>query len=161
MRRRTYKPGDHLVRCDRSGMTFYRSECRREWTGALVAKKFWEPKHPQLEIRSKRDEQAPRDVRPDKSTEFGSTTTSAGSSKYGQSVTLTSTVTILQGGSIGITLDNGDVQWTFATADPSAGVVAINEKLDDDVASGNTVYVASNIDETVIVLSDSDREAAL
>ena len=42
-----YKEGDYNVICSRSGMRFKRSECRFEWDGKLVARKFWKPRHPQ------------------------------------------------------------------------------------------------------------------
>jgi len=147
--------------CDRSGFTFYASEMRKEWTGAWVHKDYWEPKNAQLEIKAKKDEQAVPNARPSKSEEFGSTTTSAGSSKSDKTITLTSVADIAWGTGIGITLDSGAIQWSFSTGDPAASVVTINEGLEDDVASGNTVYVSSVSDENYVTLSDSEREAAL
>lgn len=161
MKRNGFKPGDYLVKCDRSGFTFYRSECRREWTGALVAKKFWQPKHPSLTPVTVKDEQAVEDPRPAKSSTFGSTTTSAAASMYDTTITLTSVTGISTQTSLGIELDNGQYQWTFATADPSGSDVTINEGLEDDVASGNTVYVSGSSDENFITLSRSEREALL
>ena len=159
--RNTYVPGDHVVVCDRSGFRFLRSECRLEWTGALVAKKYWEGKHPQLEIRSVKDDQSVRDARPDRSSTFVSTTTSASSSKEDKSLTLSSVSSINNGTSIGITLDDSEIQWTFATADPVGSVVSINEGLLDDVESGNTVYLSDNSTENYINLSDEERRALL
>lgn len=161
MRRNTYIPGDHKVVCDRSGQVFYRSECRLEWTGALVAKKFWESKHPQLEIKSVKDDQSVKDARPDKSSTFGSTTTSSAASKGDRTVVLTSVTSIKNGTSIGITLDNALIQWTFATADPTGSTVPINEPLEDDVTSGNTVYLSADAEENYIDLSDTERRALL
>jgi hypothetical protein len=48
---------DYKVTCDRSGMVFLRSECRMTWDNKLVAKKYWEPRHPQDIIRPKTDDQ--------------------------------------------------------------------------------------------------------
>ena len=62
----TYRSGDHLVLCDRCGFTRLRSQCRKEWTGSLVCTKgCWEPKHPQLTIKPRKDMQAVKDARPE------------------------------------------------------------------------------------------------
>jgi hypothetical protein len=61
---RTYKPGDYLVKCDRTGFTYYRSQCRTEWNGLLVRKESWEARHPQDLIRSIRDDQSVPDPNP-------------------------------------------------------------------------------------------------
>lgn len=37
---------DYLVICDRSGFKAWRSECRLEWDGKLVLKRFWRPRNP-------------------------------------------------------------------------------------------------------------------
>lgn len=58
MRRRSTsrgRQGDHLVVDDRSGMTFWASETQKEWTGALVAKRYWEARHPQDFVRGVKD----------------------------------------------------------------------------------------------------------
>jgi hypothetical protein len=56
---------DHLVRCDISGFTFKRSECRMRWDGRLVGKDFWEPRQPQDLIRVRKDDQSILNPRPD------------------------------------------------------------------------------------------------
>lgn len=56
---------DYLVICDRSGFVFKRSECRKTWDGKLVAKKYWEPRHPQDIIIAKADKQSVPDARVD------------------------------------------------------------------------------------------------
>ena len=161
IRQPKYTPGDHLCKCDRSGFTFLRSECRLEWTGKLVYKGFWEPKHPQLEIKSVKDDQSVRDARPQRSTVSGSTTTSSSASEGAQSVELSGVADISSLTNIGVVLDDGSTQWTFATADPVGSDVLINEPLRDDVASGSTVYVSSKSDELYIDLSASERAALL
>ena len=51
---------------DRSGFRYRLSDMRREWTGFLVGKDEWEPKHPQLEPRHvPTDAEALRNPRPD------------------------------------------------------------------------------------------------
>ncbi len=42
-----YREGDNKVICARSGFPCKRSECRKEWDGKLVLKRFWKPRHPQ------------------------------------------------------------------------------------------------------------------
>ena len=52
-----YKSGDSLALCQRTGRTVYASELRREWTGLLVHYSVYEPKHPQLMVRTRPDRQ--------------------------------------------------------------------------------------------------------
>lgn len=52
---------------DRSGFQYRLKDMRKEWTGMLVGKDEWEPKHPQLEPRRDiSDAQALKDPRPDR-----------------------------------------------------------------------------------------------
>ena len=55
--------GEHNVTCDRTGRVFKASEMRREWNGLLVHKSVWEAKHPQLELRPRREEIAVQNAR--------------------------------------------------------------------------------------------------
>ena len=51
---------------DRTGYRYRLKDMRKEWTGFLVGKDEWEPKHPQLEPkRHPTDAEALRDPRPD------------------------------------------------------------------------------------------------
>lgn len=66
MTTRHYKAGDHLVMCDISGETIYASQARIQWDGRLVKKDYWEPKHPQLMIKSVKEKAGvPPPHRPD------------------------------------------------------------------------------------------------
>ena len=148
----TYRPGDYYVICGKCGTRRYRSECRMDgyYTGTIVCSNTcYDP--PRVFPKAPTDKQAVENARPDKSSANTTTTTSAAASKYAKSVTLTSTTGIYNLVSIGITLDNDDIQWTFATAAPALGVVAINEKLTDDVAKGNTVVIPDTSGETSVV----------
>jgi hypothetical protein len=52
---------------DRSGFRYRLKDMRKEWTGMLVGKDEWEPKHPQLEpLRVTPDPQAIKNPRPDR-----------------------------------------------------------------------------------------------
>lgn len=42
-----YKPGEHLVCCDRCGFRRFSSELRREWNGFYTCPECFENKHPQ------------------------------------------------------------------------------------------------------------------
>ena len=37
---------DYRVICDRSGFKAWRSECRKEWDGKIVLKRFWRRRNP-------------------------------------------------------------------------------------------------------------------
>lgn len=45
-----YDPNDPFVVCGRSGWKVRLSDTRTEWNGLRVAKQFYEPKHPSLDI---------------------------------------------------------------------------------------------------------------
>lgn len=59
-----YNLGSHLVRCDRSGKIYDAENTRKEWTGLIVGKDEWEPRHPQEFVRGIREDIAVRDARP-------------------------------------------------------------------------------------------------
>lgn len=59
-----YRPGDHLVTCDRCGFTIYASEARKEWTGLIVCAADYDQRHPQDLVRAKADKQSVKDSRP-------------------------------------------------------------------------------------------------
>ena len=46
-----WKSGGHWVECQRTGRVVRNYDIRKEWTGLLVAKEEWEPRHPQEFIR--------------------------------------------------------------------------------------------------------------
>ena len=62
----TFRPGDHLVQCDRCSRVFYRSECTKDWQNLIVCNKScYEPKHPHYtDPRPLGEIQAVRDARP-------------------------------------------------------------------------------------------------
>ena len=55
--RNGYRSGDHLFVCMQCGFTKYASEIKRQWDGLRVCGRCFDPKHPQLSIRGKRDDQ--------------------------------------------------------------------------------------------------------
>lgn len=60
---------DYNVICDRCGLTFKASQCRKEWTGLFVCtsagNNCWEERHPQEFIRPVIDRQNVPIARPD------------------------------------------------------------------------------------------------
>lgn len=46
-----WKKGSHWVECQRTGRVIRAEDARKEWTGLIVAKEEWEPRHPQEFIR--------------------------------------------------------------------------------------------------------------
>lgn len=66
----TYRHGDHYVICDVCGFKFYGSQTRKRWDGVRVCKADWEPRHPQDEVRGRRDRQSVPDARPESTDRF-------------------------------------------------------------------------------------------
>ncbi len=60
----TYVLGAWKVVCDRCGFTYLNTELRSEWTGLKVCRKCWDPKHPQLSVTGKADDQTVPWARP-------------------------------------------------------------------------------------------------
>jgi hypothetical protein len=59
----TFRPGDHLVICDKSGEQCYRSECVKQWDGAIVKREYAQSRHPLDNQRPPPAERAPRETR--------------------------------------------------------------------------------------------------
>jgi hypothetical protein len=56
----SYKHGDTNGLCMRCGFKHLLSDMRKEWTGLIVCRQCWEPRHPQDFVRAVPDVQAPR-----------------------------------------------------------------------------------------------------
>jgi len=50
-----YIPGENKLICDYSGFTMKTHEARRTWDGYIVRKDFWEPRHPQDFVKSRKE----------------------------------------------------------------------------------------------------------
>ena len=61
--RNTFKPGDRLAVCDQDGFTYYASEMAVDWDGSFRHRKNLDGRHPQLDVKARRDPEAQRDVR--------------------------------------------------------------------------------------------------
>lgn len=62
--RNTYKEGDHLVICERSGQKALRSDCVVEWDGSIVLREYSERRHPLDYPPPVKPETVPMDTRP-------------------------------------------------------------------------------------------------
>lgn len=113
-----YIKGDHWMVCEICGFNFRRSQMKETWDGLWVCEADWEPKHPQLSVKGKKDDQRVDVVRPDKASTLGTTTLAAAASADAKYLNLSSASGISSGDSIGITLDDGTVQWLFVDGDP-------------------------------------------
>lgn len=125
MRRSTTRgrDGDHLVTCGRSGFTFWRSQCVKEWNGLLVYKGFSEPRHPQDFIRARRENMRVPDARPEPTAQFQGpliTETSAAANAGATSLTVVSSVRFAAADRVVIMLSSGDAFRATVTAVPTA-----------------------------------------
>lgn len=50
--------------CDRCGFEFYSFQLQKEWTGLMVCKECFSPRHPQDFVKAKTDKQTPPWTRP-------------------------------------------------------------------------------------------------
>jgi len=141
MSRRNYKHGDHKVICDICGFVYYRSECLKNWKGQIVCKKDFENRHPQDFVKARADKQSVRDPRPDTQTMLGTTAIKVAASKDDLTIDVNSISGLADDDSIGITLDDGTLQWTTVNGTPAGDTVTLAEALPDDAAIGNVVYV--------------------
>jgi hypothetical protein len=87
-------------------------------------------------------------ARPDIVQSQGSTTLSGAAAKWASTVDCTSISGMADGDAIGITLDNSVVHWTYIDGTPAGSTVTLGTPLPWAAASGNTVIVPSNNNET-------------
>jgi len=137
-----YQPGNYRFICQVCGFEYRWKDIKKRWDGLYVCPSDYEERHPQDFVKGRKEVMAVPVSSPDITIQEKSTTLSAGSSKGDKSITVTSASLIAEYESIGITLDDGIVQWTFV---PEGGVsgttITINDGLWEDAASGNTVLV--------------------
>lgn len=54
----SYVKGEHKVSCQRCFKEVLSSKARKEWTGLIICKSCWEPRHPQDFVRARPDNQS-------------------------------------------------------------------------------------------------------
>lgn len=69
--RATAPPSPNYLICDRTGFKVPVEEgLKKEWTGAMVRKESWEPRHPQDLVRAKIEKEQKGSPRPEQQDEF-------------------------------------------------------------------------------------------
>jgi hypothetical protein len=134
--------GDFLRVCDRSGFTVWASDTVKEWNGLIVYKKFYEPRHPQDFLRSRRESLQVSDARPVPTPVFVGpliTETTADAAPGATSLAVVSSARMFPGDSIGVYLQNGDLHRNSISLAPTAEEIDLNNPLPGSVASGAKV----------------------
>lgn len=124
----TWREGDSYVTDDETGLKILRSEAVKRWDGALVHKSNWEPRHPQDFVRAKRDVELAKPTRPLPAAVFTGmlTTTLIAAAALGDAtLSVTSSVRMLPGDRLGVTLSNGDVHWCSIVDVPDTESIVI------------------------------------
>lgn len=149
-----YIPGDPWYQCDRCGFDYRQSEVRKQWDNLMVCEKCWEPRHPQDFVKGVKDHQAVTDPRPAPDIALSNTVVKTAASRGDLSLEVDDVTYIADGDSIGITLNNDLVQWTFVDGTPIGTTLALNDALQGDVAVDNEVYQSD--DGSTYYLSNGD-----
>lgn len=68
-------PGEPLGICDRCGFKFRLKELRKEWTGLMVCKDDYDPRHPQDFVKGVKESGGVKDARPEPTDKFVGTVT--------------------------------------------------------------------------------------
>ena len=135
---------DYWMRCDVCGFDYRRSQMRQRWDGLWTCHKDWEPRHPQDFVKGRPDRQSVPVARPDNVNFTNTTTLNGAVAKGASSIVITSATDIADNDSIGITLDDGSIQWTVVYGWTSGTTIPLMEPLSGAAASGNTVYTAGD-----------------
>jgi len=152
-----YIPGDYYVICDRCGFKRRVSTTRREWNGLLVCyPECWEARHPQDFVRAKRDKQRVPIARPDENISPITTALSSAASAGDKTIDVADYSNISKYTAIGIKLNSGASQWTFAAATPTSATVTLNDTVWEAAASGNDVFLSSASCGTFISTYEED-----
>lgn len=139
-----YREGDYYVTCDRTGFKILASQARKEWTGALVRRESWEPRHPQDFVRSKRDKMDvnPAPARPEPVAEFMgplSTTIATAAVAGDTSITVETTLRFFGGDLLRIGLDNKEMFLVEASIITNSTTIYLDKPLPFSSAVGSLV----------------------
>jgi len=137
-----YQPGNYRFICQVCGFEYRWTQIKKRWDGLWVCEKDYEERHPQDFVRGRKETLSVPESSPDITIQERTTTLASSASEDDLSVTVSSASLIAEYESIGITLDNGIVQWTFVPADGVSGTtITLNDRLIGDAAAGNSVLV--------------------
>ena len=148
-----YRQGDHYVIDDRTGRKVWASESRMEWTGAIVDRKDFEPRHPQDFVRARPERAIVKNPRPRPVDTFGGpldTTLTAAAAAGATSLTVESSVRMEVGDYVSVMLDSGEPFRSLITTVVDSATIIIDPGLPGSAASGNMVYDNTAMSEAVL-----------
>ena len=140
--RRKARPGHFLRQCDRTGFTVWDDETTKEWDGAIVWDRVFEPRQPQDFIRGVEDDPSVPDPRPlGTATFIGPLIGEINASQIAgdTSITLLDTTRMSISDRLSIALDNGDVFFTTIQSVDSGTALTIAAGLPAASSAGNRV----------------------
>lgn len=138
-----YIPGDHWVIDDRTGFKVRSSSTRREWTGAIVDRSQFEPRHPQDFVRAKPERAIVRNPRPRPVDVFAGpldTTLAAAALAGAVDLVVTSSARMQAGDYLNILLDDGGVFRVLLTVVVDSTHITIGTALPGSASAGNMVF---------------------
>lgn len=137
-----YVPGDFWRMCDRCGFKFRASQTFRTWDGLYVCNDDFETRHPQDFVKGRKDLQNVPNPRPEPvDTVIGPllTTISTAAAVGATTINVASSVRFMSTDSIGVMLDNGNVERRVVYSVPTATSVQLTSALSAGAAVGNVV----------------------
>lgn len=138
-----YRKGDHWLIDARTGFRIRRSDARKEYTGAIVHKDDWEPRHPQEFVRGKRDRQAVPEPRPEPIDTFNGplvTELTAAAAAGARTIEVTRTARFAAGDRIAVFLVNNERFLVVVQAVSSSTALLLTQPLPWAAAAGARVY---------------------
>lgn len=139
---RHYVPGDFFRICDRSGFKIRARRTQMEWNGLIVYERFWEARQPQDFVRGVADNQTVPYARPRQVNTFLgplSTTLTANVAAGGSTLSVESSVRMIQGDVLYIMLDTGSLQRVTVSSLPTSTSIVCNPVLSYAASSGNLI----------------------
>lgn len=136
-----YRPGSFWRTDERSGFATRAEDTRKEWTGAIVGTRFWEPRQPQDFVKGVLDLQTVPDPRSENPPLWQgpiSAQLSAAAAIGTTTLLLESTYGFTEGGNVGVMLDSG-VMFNTTIDSVIAGGITIAAGIPYTAASGNIV----------------------
>jgi len=148
-----FREGDFYRTDDRTGRKVRASDTRKEWTGLIVDKDVWDPRHPQDFVRGLYDRQTVPNPRPVPTPVYiGPRTTTIATAAVAGDTTLTvvSTANMAAADSVTIMLDNNEAFRTTISSIPSGTSMVIATKLPwaaavDNLIVDSTASVAATL----------------
>lgn len=157
-RRRTYRPGDFLRQCARTGFTLYASDTKREWTGQIVRDRSYEARNAQEFVRGVEDHQAVYDPRPlyggDNATDSDGlvnsigptvTTLTAGHDPGDTALTISSSTGFNAGNTVRVSLREGNIQSGVISSVDSTTQITLTKGLSGTATAGGSVQNISTV----------------